>query len=59
MLHGLKDTLIPYQIALNFFQKLTSNDAEFILAKEMDHRLHLDGNFDVLRGVIEEVLGKI
>lgn len=56
MLHGLKDTLIPYQIALNFFEKLTSNDAEFILTKEMDHRLHLDGNFDVLRDVIKNVL---
>ncbi len=58
MMHGLKDTLIPYQTAFNFFKKLTSKDAQFIITKEMDHRLSLDGNLDLLKEVIDSVLVK-
>ena len=58
MIHGLKDTLIPYEIALKFFKKLNTKDAEFILTKEMDHRLSLDGNLELLEDVVQSLLMK-
>lgn len=56
MIHGLWDTLIPYTIALKFLEKLTSNDAELLLVKNMDHRLSMEGNLDILKKVVDEVL---
>lgn len=58
MVHGLKDSLIPYKVPLRFFEKLTSNDAQFNLVKDMDHRLSLIGNLDLLKKTIDDVLVK-
>jgi len=52
MIHGLKDTLIPYQTQLRFFEKLTSDASEFRLIKELDHRLLLDGNLELIKNII-------
>lgn len=58
MIHGLKDTLIPYEISLKFSKKLTTDDFELLLVKNMDHRLSLAGNLDILEKVVKGFLGK-
>lgn len=56
MIHGLKDNMIPYSVPLKFFEKLNSKDAEFMLIKEMDHRLSMDGNLELLKDVIVKMI---
>jgi len=50
LLHGLQDTSVPWQTALNIQEKLRSEDVEVTLIKKGDHRLSEDEDLKRLTG---------
>lgn len=52
LLHGLKDTSVPWQISLNLQKNLVSDDVVVTLVKNGDHRLSEDADLERLTDTV-------
>ncbi|MDT0576148.1 alpha/beta hydrolase [Croceicoccus sp. F390] len=55
LLHGQRDTDVPWQKSLQLADALTSADVQIMLVKEGDHRLSRDADIALLLGVIDRM----
>uniref|UniRef100_T1IWK9 Palmitoyl-protein thioesterase ABHD10, mitochondrial n=1 Tax=Strigamia maritima TaxID=126957 RepID=T1IWK9_STRMM len=56
LIHGMKDTTVPYQYSIDILQQLESNDAELILRNSGDHRMSEPRDLNILMQTIESLL---
>lgn len=59
LLHGLKDTSVPWRISLKLQEKMDSDDVEVTLIKNGDHRLSEDGDMERLRNTLRGLLHRV
>jgi pimeloyl-ACP methyl ester carboxylesterase len=58
LLHGMRDTSVPWQTSLSLTERLTSRDAAVTLIKDGDHRLSRDEDLAWLGRTIDELLSR-
>ena len=58
LLHGLKDTAVPWRSALELQEKLDSADVEVTLIKNGDHRLSEEADLERLRQTLGGLLDR-
>ncbi len=56
LLHGMRDTDVPPQIAAELMARLRSADVQTILVKQGDHRLSRDQDIDLLLETVSNLL---
>ncbi|MGB0843262.1 MAG: alpha/beta hydrolase [Alphaproteobacteria bacterium] len=56
LIHGMKDTDVPWQLAHELIDLTTSTDVEMTLVKEGDHRLSTDADLARLRKTLGELV---
>jgi pimeloyl-ACP methyl ester carboxylesterase len=56
LLHGMKDTSVPWQTSLALADRVASEDVRLILVKDGDHRLSRDQDLALLTRTIESLL---
>ena len=57
ILHGMRDSVVPWQHGVRFLEGLTSKNARMELIKDGDHRLSRDQDLDQLVRMVEELRG--
>jgi pimeloyl-ACP methyl ester carboxylesterase len=55
LLHGMKDTDVPWRLAPKIAETLTSDDVRVTLIKDGDHRLSRDQDLALLRATLAEL----
>lgn len=53
LLHGQRDTDVPWEISLKLAQQLRSDDVQVTLIKDGDHRLSRDADIALLKGCVD------
>lgn len=59
ILHGMKDTDVPWQHGLAFAERLEADDADFTLIKEGDHRLSTPRDLARLIHTVERLISDV
>lgn len=59
LIHGMKDTDVPWRTALAIAERLRSDDVEVILVKDGGHRLSEDDDLERLCATLESLLRRI
>ncbi|MCH7487669.1 MAG: alpha/beta hydrolase [Proteobacteria bacterium] len=59
LIHGLKDSDVPWETSQRLSESLGSNDVEVILVKDGDHRLSEDRDLARLTAVLESLIDRI
>jgi pimeloyl-ACP methyl ester carboxylesterase len=59
LLHGLKDTDVPWQVSLRLADQLTSRDVRLTLVKDGDHRLSEPAHLQLLSRSLTELLDEL
>jgi len=55
ILQGMKDDAVPWRHAVEFAERIASDDVELTLTKNGDHRLSTPADLDRLTGVLEKI----
>ena len=58
LLHGLRDTSVPWQTSLRLAERLTSRDVTVTLVKDGDHRLSTAPDLARLARTLDEVVSR-
>jgi pimeloyl-ACP methyl ester carboxylesterase len=58
LLHGLRDTAVPWRTSLRLAERLASNDVAVILVKDGDHRLSTAADLARLTATVEELVAR-
>ncbi|MCA0200956.1 MAG: alpha/beta hydrolase [Proteobacteria bacterium] len=58
LIHGQKDTAVPWQTSLRLAERITGDDVAVQLVKDGDHRLSRPQDLERLCGFVEELVGK-
>lgn len=56
LIHGMQDTQVPYELSLEFMQKIKSNSAVLKLIKNSGHSLAQDSDMEILYHSIQEII---
>jgi pimeloyl-ACP methyl ester carboxylesterase len=57
LLHGIRDTSVPWQTSLRLAEQLTTRDVSLTLVKDGDHRLSTEPDLVRLAAILDEVVG--
>ena len=57
LLHGMRDTSVPWQTSLRLAEQLTTRDVSLTLVKDGDHRLSTEPDLVRLAAILDEVVG--
>ncbi len=55
LLHGQRDTVVPWQTALRIAEHVTTDDCQVTLVKDGDHRLSRPGDLALLQAALEQL----
>jgi pimeloyl-ACP methyl ester carboxylesterase len=58
LMHGQKDTAVPWETSLRLAERITGDDVAVHLVKDGDHRLSRPQDLERLCGFVEELVGK-
>ncbi len=58
LIHGQKDTAVPWETSLRLAERITGDDVAVHLVKDGDHRLSRPRDLERLCGFVEELVGK-
>ena len=56
IVHGMRDSVVPYERSLQLIQKLDSDDAYITLIKNGSHRLSKDNEIEIILNQLEELI---
>ena len=59
LIHGLIDSVVPFNSSIKFAQIVESQDVKLILEKIMNHDLTKPKNLDILESVINELINDL
>lgn len=59
LIHGMKDSDVPYQVSLDLVNKLESNDVHVTLIKDGGHRLSDVGNLQFITTTLGNLIDKV
>ena len=59
LIHGMKDTSVPWNVSMRLAEKITGDDVNVILVKNGDHRLSDSADIDRLSMVLNEVSSRV
>lgn len=59
LIHGMKDSDVPYQVSLDLVNKLESNDVHAMLIKDGGHRLSDMGNLQFITTTLGNLIDKV
>ncbi len=59
LIHGQKDTAVPWETSMRIAKKITSDDVSVLLVKNGDHRLSEPGDIDRLCMVVDEITRRV
>ncbi len=58
LLHGMRDSSVPWQTSIRLAEQLTSRDVAVTLVKDGDHRLSTEADLARLAAILDELLGR-
>lgn len=59
LLHGMRDTSVPWEVSLRIQERVASEDVEVTLVKAGDHRLSSDADLARLSATLDALLGQV
>jgi pimeloyl-ACP methyl ester carboxylesterase len=59
ILHGQRDDVVPWRIAIELSERLRSADVQLTLVKDGDHRLSRDGDIALLIATVEALCSRL
>jgi alpha-beta hydrolase superfamily lysophospholipase len=59
LIHGQKDSAVPWETSIRLAEKLASDDVSVVLVKNGDHRLSEPADIDRLRIVLDELIHRV